>query len=118
MSTTTNIQIDQGSNQTYEFTWLDDSTLLPIDLTGYTAKMQVRIINMEEQALIKEYTNTAGNIWLGGVTGVIRVLFAPADFLGYTWPNFYFDLFMTRTSDGMVTKLLNGFLSVSPQITV
>lgn len=117
MSTSVNIEIDQGSNQTYEFTWVDDSTNLPVDITGYTAKMQVRNRNISA-ALVMEYSDSIGNIWLGGNSGIIRILFAPADFIEYNWPNYEFDLFMTRTSDGMVTKLLNGFLSISPRVTI
>ena len=63
------ITADQGSTFSRRITWLD-SAGAPIDLTGYTAKMQVRE-TVDSTAVILELSTVNSRISLGGAAGTI-----------------------------------------------
>lgn len=121
MATIVNIEIDQGSSKTVEYDWIDPSTRLPIDLTGYTAKMQVRA-TAGGPAIFLDYNTSNGKIVLGGVTGTITIIIAPADTTTFTvapeWRRAVYDLFITKTADGSITMVARGEFTIMPRVTI
>ena len=69
--------IEQGTTLTKEFIY-KDSFGIPIDLTGFTARMQLRPTVASESVLL-DLTTENGGIVLGGATGEVKMVFTEAD---------------------------------------
>lgn len=117
MTSPVNIEIDQGTNETVEFTWLDESTTLPIDLTNYTAKMQVRAAP-GDSVLLLEYKTDDASITLGGPTGIIDIFITAGDTNTATWSKAFYDLFVTNSSTGAVSKIASGMFIILSSVTL
>jgi hypothetical protein len=109
------ITIEQGATFVMNLTW-NNPAGNPVDLTGYTAKMQARWKFSDTSALVT--FNTADNtITLGGAAGTIAVS-GPAAITGVSRPRYgVYDLELTETATGKVTRLLQGRALISPEVT-
>lgn len=109
------ITIEQGATFTLNITWkAADGT--PIDLTGYTAKMQARWKYTDSSPLVT-FTTADNTITLGGVLGTISIN-GLANITGLIEPKYgVYDLELTKTSTGTVTRLLQGRAMISPEVT-
>ena len=67
-----NIIADQGSTFTRQLTW-NDSAGSAVDLTGYTARMDVRTSIDAAGAAVLSLTTENGRIVLGGTAGTINL---------------------------------------------
>ena len=111
--------LKQGATFSYEILWtkqnLITSTIYdPVDLTGFTAKMQLRF--KENDPLIFELSNANGRIILGGITGKINLLINATDSSTILKGKYKYDLKMTSPS-GFVTYLIEGVFEVVEEIT-
>ena len=108
------LNIEQGATFTRTITW-KDSTGAPVNLTGYTARMQIRE-RVESSTALVSLTSSSG-ITLGGVAGtiVITITSTQTDSLPNMKKGVY-DLELV-SSGGVVTRLLQGEVVVSPQVT-
>lgn len=88
---------------------------VPIDLTGCTARMQVRS-EVESPDVLIELTTENGRITLGGVDGTVDLLISAADTAAIDWDGGVFDLEIVHPG-GQVTRLAEGSVSVSPEVT-
>lgn len=88
---------------------------LPLDLTGCTAKLQVRLTASEPTVLI-ELSTTNGRIVLGGVTGTVNITFEPSDTLTQTFRQAVYDLFLYWPS-GAVWRLFEGSVALKRTVT-
>lgn len=109
------ITIEQGATFQLNLVWKDGAGT-PINLTGYTARMQVRRKYTSETALLS-FTTENGAITLGGALGTIAVqglatltddLPAPAGCV--------YDLEVI-SGGGIVTRLVQGGAYISPEVT-
>jgi hypothetical protein len=92
-----------------------DSTGSPVNLTGYTARMQVRQKYSSTTTLLN-FTTENGAIVLGGVLGTIAITGAATvtdDLVGKTG---VYDLELV-SSGGIVTRLVQGSVYISPEVT-
>ena len=103
------IQTRQGDTLDKTFTWEVEGAA--VNLTGFTADMQVRS-SPESADVVLE----AGNfITLGGTLGTVRVNI-PAGTIGDLEPGRYvYDLEVNN--GGTVTTLLAGVFQVQPEVT-
>lgn len=85
-----------------------------LDLTGYTAAMDVRK-EYESATADLELTNTAG-IELGGNLGTVRILITATQTGALTAGNYKYDLEL-YAPDGTVTRLIYGDVNVSREVT-
>lgn len=107
-----NIICEQGA--TFQRNLLWQSNGVPTDLTGYTARMQVRT-DYASTAIIVELTTENNRISLGGVAGTIA-LTIPATITAALTPAVYvYDLELI--SGSIVYRLVQGKFSVSPEVT-
>jgi hypothetical protein len=111
-----NIELDQGANSVLEYDWTAESTGLPIDLTGYTSKLQIRA-RPGNDVLLQELSTTNGRIVLGGTAGTITVTFLPIDTSAGIWFNGFYDLFITRTATNETTRVAKGLITVMHSVT-
>lgn len=108
------LTIYQGATFRRRLRWLNpDKT--PIDLTGCTARMQVRE-EVESTAALLELTTENGRIALGGTAGTVDLLVDAGATAAITWTGGVFDLEIVHPG-GEVTRLAQGSCCVSPEVT-
>lgn len=108
------LTIYQGATFRKRLTWKAPNGT-PIDLTGCSARMQVRNEVGSDVVLIGLST-VNGRITLGGVAGTIDLWIADEDTTLIAWESGVFDLEITHPG-GDVTRLAQGSISVSPEVT-
>lgn len=116
-ASTVNIELDAGTDTNIQFDWTDPSTNLPINLTGYTSRMQIRTVQYGVPVIL-ELTTENSKIVLGGAAGTIIVKFDPEDTNEGSWFRGTYDLYITNTGTGEVSAVARGFVTVLPQTTL
>lgn len=109
-----NMVIEQGATFNPVLTYQDSDAVI-IDLTSYTARMKIKDSRADVTAL-EEITTENGGITLGGVLGTIALLFSDTDTALMTWESGVYDLELISGS-GIVTRLLQGVITVSAEVT-
>lgn len=108
------ITINQGATFELTVTW-KDSTGAAINLTGYSARMQVRETYSSSSTIVS-LTNGSG-ITLGGAAGTIAILISATTTAALTAPfSGVYDLELV-SAGGVVTRLLQGAATVTPEVT-
>ena len=113
-ATNYNTTIDQGANWFINFTY-EDSTGVPINLSGYSAALQVRSEPSTATAVLSLSTPSSG-ITITGATGLVAVTASAAQTGAIDAGNYVYDLEITSGA-GVVTRLVQGQIIVSPQVT-
>ena len=103
----------QGETFTRTITWKTDD--VPVDLTGYTAAMQVRSSYSSTTAVVS-LTTSNGGLTLGGAAGTIEVFISAVATSAIPAGNYVYDLELTTGTT--VTRLLEGQFYVSPEVTL
>ena len=106
--------IYQGATFRKRLTWTAPSGT-PVDLTGCTARMQVRP-EVESPTVLLELTTANGGITLGGVAGTIELFVSDDASTLFTWTAGVWDLEI-EFPGGDVRRLAQGSISVSPEVT-
>ena len=107
-----NIVCPQGSTFNQEFTYSINDVL--VDLTGYTAKMQVREKHTSTTAQLT-LTTENGGISLGGALGTFTVNISASDTSALFAKDYVYDLELI--SSGTVTRIIEGKFIVTPEVT-
>lgn len=107
-----NFIIEQGTTFNPVLTWKDSSGT-PIDLSGYTARMQLREY-LESSTVVAELSTENGGIALGGVAGTITLFISATNTANLTESGVY-DLEMVQGA--VVTRLLEGAFILSKEVT-
>lgn len=107
------LTIYQGATFRLQFYWRD-SDEVGIDLSGYTARMQVRA-SVRATTTMLELTTENGGITLGNDGGVLLFLSDEAT-AALTRRSGVYDLEL-EAGDGTVTRLLQGSVEISPEVT-
>jgi len=105
----------QGANFDYTLTWQTNGTA--VNLTGYTARMQVRESYDAGTAVVSLTSGTG--ITLGGTAGTIGLALsatATAALDGTPNTQYIYDLELV-TGAGYVTRLVEGRFMVYPEVT-
>lgn len=110
-----NITIYQGATLRDVTTWKSGNPATPVDLTGCTARMQVRE-KVESVSPLLSLTTENGGIALGGVAGTVTINISAEATAALTWKSGVYDLEI-EFADGFVRRLLQGSVSVSPEVT-
>lgn len=107
--------IYQGATFRKRLAWKAGKPSVAVDLTGCTARMQVRA-EVESAAVLLSLTTTNGGIVLGGATGTVDLYVSDEDTAAITWGGGVWDLEIEHPA-GEVTRLAQGSISVSPEVT-
>jgi len=114
LGNTFNITINQGATFELTITW-KDSAGTAINLDGYTARMQVRETYSSATSIVS-LTNGAG-ITLGGAAGTVAIVISATTTTALTAPfSGVYDLELVNAA-GVVTRLLQGAATVTPEVT-
>lgn len=106
------IKMDQGSTFSLVLTYKDSSGTV-INLSGYTARMQMRR-NYEDDSMI-ELTTENGRIALGGEAGTVTLTISATDTAALPPVEGVYDLELVQGS--VVDKLLAGTFSIAREVT-
>lgn len=106
--------IYQGATFDDVLTW--KSAGVPVDLTGCTARMQVRE-QIDSPSVLLSLTTENGGIVLGGTSGTVSIHMSAVDTAAITWTAGVFDLEIIFADGVTVRRLLSGSISVSPEVT-
>ena len=109
------LAIDQGSTFTKLFTWKAGTPAAPVDLTGCTARMQLRS-QITSDAILIELTTENGRITLGGTAGTIELTISATDTAALNFTSAVYDLEIVY-ADGTVRRLISGTATLSPEVT-
>jgi len=110
-----NIVVEKGSTFLLTLVWKDHNRV-PIDLTGYTARMQVRKSYSSAEKLL-DLTTEKGCIVLGGVSGTIMIN-APADKTSIIHDNIRSGVYDLEVVRGLnVRRLIEGEVDIRPEVT-
>jgi hypothetical protein len=112
-ATTYDILIEQGATFSQLVTYKDNG--VAVNLTGYTARMQVRA-TLESASTLVELTTANSRIALGGTAGTITLTISATDTAALTAGRGVYDLELVSGS-GIVTRLLQGVATISRNVT-
>lgn len=107
-----NITANQGETFNFSFTISTDGT--PWDLTGYTARMQVRT-TVEATDKLLDLTSSSG-ITLGGAAGTVAILVSATNMAALIAGRHVYD-FEVVSGSGTVTRILEGKFAVKAEVT-
>jgi Big-like domain-containing protein len=107
--------IEQGATFRRTITYLQASGE-PRDLTGYTARMQIK--TAAGGTLLYELTTGNGRIVIDGPNGRISMEILDTDTSGFTWTKGVYDLeIISAEATPTVTRLVEGKVTVTPEVT-
>jgi hypothetical protein len=89
---------------------------VPVNLTGCTAALQLRSLPNDPTAALT-LTTTNGGITLTALTGNIAVTATATQTRAIDEGYYYYDLEVTNTASGVVTRIAQGQILVSAEIT-
>lgn len=109
-----NFTLEQGTTYDQTLTWKTQADV-PINLTGSTARMQLRQSPESSTALLN-LTTENGGITLGGSAGTVRLLITATQTALLTFNVAVYDLEIVSSS-GVVTRLMKGSITLDPEVT-
>ena len=110
--------VNQGATYTVTFVWkvpattAIGSTPQPVDLTGYTASLQIRAYPLSPTILY----DASSDLVLGGIAGTIVLTIPASATETFTWWTGVYDLLLT-SAQGVSTRFIAGNVNVSPAVT-
>lgn len=115
MAGTKNFEVDQNTTFSFIVDYLDKDGL-PINLTGCSAKLQVRDTKGGSK-LAFTLSSPSNGITIDGTAGKITVKMTPAQTNKLFYPKSSYDLMLTDTNTNKI-KLVEGFLTLSRSVTI
>jgi len=116
------IELDEGADYSRTFVFEDGETGLPVDLTDYEARMQIRQGyngQSKRDAVLSLSSATADHgygILLGGQDGTVQIVLKGQHTRFLNCNEAVYDLFLIAPS-GKRTKFLEGFVTLIPSAT-
>ena len=110
---TLNFTIEQGATFNLLLTWEIDS--VPVNITNWTARLQARV-DVEDSEVILSLTTSNGGITLGGAAGTISLDQTATQTTLLPAGTYVYDLELI-SAVGAVTRLVQGELNISPEVT-
>lgn len=108
------LSIDQGTD-TQVSVFIKDSTGTAIDLTGASARMQLRTqINAPE--VVDELTTANSRIVISDQPGTLSLIFPNGVTTDTPAGTYVYDLEMVD-SDGLVSRVMEGTITIRPEVT-
>jgi hypothetical protein len=109
MAVKANIVIEQGTSFETSVNVLDDNDVA-VNLTGYTGAAQMR----------KHYSSSNAHnftVSITAATGLVSLSMTANTTGNITAGRYVYDCELTKTSDGTVSRVIEGIATVTPQVT-
>ena len=116
MAVQKNFEVDQNATFTFEVDYTQEDEVTPIDLTGASAKMQVRDTKGGSK-LAFTLTSPAGGILIDEPNGKLTIKVTPTQTNKLFYPKSSYDLMLTDSNLNKI-KLLEGFITLSRSVTI
>jgi hypothetical protein len=107
-----NFTCPQGSTFRKTLTYKIDE--VPVNLSGYSARMQVRETHDASDYIV--YLTETSGITLGGSAGTIDILIADSTTANFITGDHVYDLEI-ESSGGITDRLIEGRFNVTPEVT-
>ena len=113
MAAIANLIIDQGANFSSDIT-VKDANGNPFDLTGYTTEAKMA----KGYASTRTRTTITSAVASDATTGVVSLTLTATQTAALDAPERYvYDVEITQTSTGTVTRVIEGIISTRPNVT-
>ena len=113
MAATANLRIDQGGSFSSDVT-VTDTDGTAFDLTGYTAEAKMAQGYSSTRTRVSFTTSINGD----PTTGIITLALTADQTTTLDAPSRYvYDVEITKTSDSTVTRVIEGIITISPNVT-
>jgi hypothetical protein len=116
MAVQKNWEVDQNTTFKFQVQYTEDDEVTPIDLTGATAKMQVRDTKGGSK-LAFTLTSPVGGITIDGPSGTLDIVITPTQTNKLFYPKSSYDV-MVIDSNGNKIKIVEGFMTLSRSVTI
>lgn len=110
-----NFEIEQGADFRRTFVRKKRSDGYPVDMTGYTARLQGRE-SFDSDEVLLELTTENDGIVIGGLDGRVHLVMTAAQTEALSWRRVRYDLELIAP-DGFVKRWLFGRIRLSREIT-
>jgi hypothetical protein len=110
-----NFFVYRGATFSEQIEWKDENGVA-IDLTGFTARMHMRD-TLEATTPFLTLTTENGGIALGGAAGTVDLLASAAATSAISATSGVYDLELVAGDGVTVTRLLEGLVTISPEVT-
>jgi hypothetical protein len=110
-----NFFVYRGATFSEQIEWKDENGVA-IDLTGFTARMHMRD-TLEATTPFLTLTTENGGIALGGAAGTVDLLASAAATSAISATSGVYDLELVAGDGATVTRLLEGLVTISPEVT-
>ena len=111
-----NFEVDQNATFRFQVEYTEEDEVTPIDLTGASAKMQVRDTKGGSK-LAFSLTSPSGGITIDGPNGKLTIKITPTQTNKLFYPKSSYDIMLTDSNLNK-TKLLEGFMTLSRSVTI
>lgn len=114
-----NLKIEQGATFKKLLQWKAGDPSVPVDITGYQIRMQVRSEQPSATVLLDLNTGNAHIAITNATQGQFELRLTATETAALTFETGVYDLEMVAPDapDNTVTRLLAGSVSVSPEVT-
>ena len=110
MAIYSNLTIDQGSTFSVEID-VTDSSGDPLNLTGYTVAGQIR-----KTYSSSTFTNFTASVY-SAIGGTVKIELSATTTNAMKAGRYVYDVEITQTSSGDITRIVEGQLEVKPGVT-
>lgn len=112
--------VEQGTTFRRTWTWFkDEAQTQPQDLTGFTARLQIRQLVTSAESLLS-VTSTdaapASRLVLGGNAGTVELVISDLDTSAFSFSEAVYDLEVVSTG-GDVVRLAKGKITLDLEVT-
>lgn len=116
MAATTDLVIDQFATFKTAFRWQTKGTGTPVNLTGYSAQMQIRRTPADATALVSLTSAANGGITIEGTEGRVNIEISAATTSNLAPGRYVYDLVLTDLSSKK-KRLVEGVVIVDAGVT-
>jgi hypothetical protein len=118
MAVAYNVVIDQGADWFLNVNY-DNPNGTPVNLTGYSAALQLRSYPDAPTAVLSLTSATNGGITITALTGLVAIHATATQTRAIDEGTYYYDLEITSpaTPSAIVTRLIQGQAVVSAEVT-
>lgn len=108
-----NFTIKQGSTFRKSFQWIAGGS--PVDMTGWTARMQIRP-EVDSDSVIAELTTENGGITIEPLEGKINLFLSDVETSVFSFESAVYDIELVDQA-GDVHRDIEGKIKLSPEVT-
>lgn len=110
-----NFYVYRGATFSEQIEWKDENGT-PVNLIGFTARLHMRD-TLEATTPFLTLTTENGGIALGGTAGTVDLLASAAATSAISATSGVYDLELVAGDGVTVTRLLEGLVTISPEVT-